>query len=505
MTKKLSKIFVGSSSESSKYITTIEELLKDTVEVNAWNKRVFNPALGNYLTDIIKGIEKSNCALFVFASDDKRVMRGNETFVTRDNVIFETGIAIGLLGKQRVFIIAEDGTVLPKDLDGLTVFKISPDATGNFEQSLKFETLRLKETIHSLKDDIEKSPVYLNEYIPERIKQGVLNAKTIYAISPMLSSFLDNHEADLRNRLNDTTNPLEKIVAVLRDPDGNTIGLIANHNNKNSEPKAIHKKITASISILQQLKQQFPDKVDIRVIDHPFMCSSYIFDPYTDKCKICIQYNPFGEVDRLPQVFVPSSRPFWSEFYLKQGNEYLRNSKEYPASYFTIMLDDRCEFEERKSLITLWADGYKKIGLGFRGEFSAIEKLKKDTLLVLAKDNEKLIGFSIIEAKTGKRRATVIEKSHRGKGIATDLIRISLKIIPNQYSEVHLYSKGMQVVFVKSGFKKVSSETEVKSVLNRTDLIFDYDKKNDLLKYKRHTSNGSESDWLILYRRNDNK
>ena len=136
---------------------------------------------------------------------------------------------------------------------------------------------------------------------------------------------------------------------------------------------------------------------------------------------------------------------------------------------------------------------------------SAIDKLKKDTLLVLAKDNDKLIGFSIIEANTGKRRATVIDKNHRGKGIASDLIRISLEIIPSQYSEVHLYSIGMQVVFAKSGFKKVSSETEVKYVLNRADLIFDYDKKNDLLKYKRPTSKGGESDWLILYRRNDNK
>jgi predicted nucleotide-binding protein len=61
--------------------------------------------------------------LFLFASDDKRVMRGKEESVTRDNVIFETGIAIGLLGKERVFIIAEKDTALPKDLDGLTVFK----------------------------------------------------------------------------------------------------------------------------------------------------------------------------------------------------------------------------------------------------------------------------------------------------------------------------------------------------------------------------------------------
>jgi hypothetical protein len=501
MTDKMPKMFIGSSSESSNYLTKIEKQLKDVVEFNAWNKQVFNPAFGNYLSDIIKGIEKSNCALFLFASDDKRVMRGKEESVTRDNVIFETGIAIGLLGKERVFIIAEKDTALPKDLDGLTVFKIYPDATGSFDESLKFETNRLKEKLISLKDQFDKSPVFLNEYIPEKIKKGVLTAKTIFAISPMLSSFLDNHEADIRNRLNDKSNPIEKFVAVVRDPDGNTLGLISKHNNLNSEPKSIHKKISASISILQKLKHSFPDKVEIRVIDHPFMCSSYVFDPETDNCKICIQYNPFGEVDRLPQIFVPSSRPFWNDFYLKQSNEYLINSKEYPAKYSTLLLNDSCEFEEKKSLLSLWEEGYKKIGAGYRGQDSAIDKLKKDTLLVFAKDNDRLIGFSIIETKTGKRRATVIDKMHRAKGIATDLIRISLEIVPNQFSEVHLYSKGMQIVFAKNGFKKVSSESEIKTILNNQDIDFDYDKKKDILKYKRKTTKGQDSDWLILYKK----
>lgn len=99
--------------------------------------------------------------------------------------------------------------------------------------------------------------------------------------------------------------------------------------------------------------------------------------PETDNCKICIQYNPFGEVDRLPQIFVPSSRPFWNDFYLKQSNEYLINSKEYPAKYSTLLLNDSCEFEEKKSLLSLWEEGYKKIGAGYRGQDSAIDKLKR--------------------------------------------------------------------------------------------------------------------------------
>jgi hypothetical protein len=45
MTDKMPKMFIGSSSESSNYLTKIEKQLKDVVEFNAWNKQVFNQHL----------------------------------------------------------------------------------------------------------------------------------------------------------------------------------------------------------------------------------------------------------------------------------------------------------------------------------------------------------------------------------------------------------------------------------------------------------------------------
>ncbi len=490
-------MFVGSSRESSDYIEKIEEQLCDTVRVMAWNKSVFDPGLENYLSDIIKGIDNSNCALFIYAPDDKRIIRKKGDYVTRDNVVFETGIAIGILGKKRVFIIAHNNTTLPKDLDGLTIYKLNPDKKGSFNNSLKKELIRLKMKLDEIQEELRKSPVYLSEYIQDKIYKGVSTSKVIWAISPMLSSFLDSHEPEIVRRLVSSSNPLDKIVAVLRDPNGNTINLISSHNNKYAESKSVNKKINASLSVLQELKNKHPDKVEIRVIDHPFICSSYIFDPDTIDCHVCIQYNPFGEVDRLPQIFVPCNRPFWSDFYIKQGYEYIRNSKPYPAAYTAIELDGDCEFSEKKTLLTLWETGYQCCV--FRGEKSALERLKQNTLVILAKDNDKLIGFSIVDISTGKRRATVVERSYRRKGVAMDMVRLSIRKVPKQFSEVHLYSKWMQIVLQKIGFKRITSETEIRNILGRTDLIISYDRKNDILKYKRKTSQGTESVWLVLY------
>ena len=493
-------LFVGSSSEGKPYLEKIGGMLEGTVKYNAWNIDVFKPDFGNFLNDIIEGISSSNCALFIYTPDDKREFRDINDNIPRDNVVLETGIAIGILGKERVFIIARNDTALPKDFDGLTVFKFYPEkGTNSYEKSLDEQIEKLKNKIFELKKIIEKAPVKLSEYIPERIKNGVSNAKEILVVSPMLSSFLDNHQAELKQRLKNGS--LKKLTVVLRDPNGNTLNLIVSHNNKNSEPKEVKKKITASISILQRLQYQFPSKIRINVIDHPFVSSNYVFDPESENRNICIQYNPFGDIGRLPQLYVENQTLFWNNFFIDQASEYLNKSKPYPAVYHSFVLNENCDFEEKQSLLNLWRAGYLK---KFRGEKSALEKLIANTLIIIATDNNRLIGFSVIDKSSGKRRATVVDKKFRKQNIATDLVLKSLEIIPKQYSEVHTYSIGMQNVFKSLNFNTVKTKNEIQIILKRTDLIFQYDSRNDVLKYHRTTSRQTDyttnKEWFILYR-----
>jgi len=500
MKELLPVMFVGSSLESSRYVSIIEEILGGIVTIRAWNQNVFDPTLSNFLSDIIDAIETSNSALFIFTPDDKRIMRDVEASVVRDNVVFEAGMAIGILGRQRTFILSQDKTVVPSDLEGLTVFRFKADGKGSYEADLRNQLHILKDRLIQT-DLLRKSPVYLGEYVSDRIYEGVKQAKTIWAVGPLLSSFLETYEFEIAKRLADEANPLEKLVAVLRDPWGATKNLVSIHPVSHSKSISVYKRITASIEILQKLRFAHPEQVEIHVLDHPFMCSSYVFDAETVNCNICIQYNPFGDVARLPQLFVPANRRFWNNFYVDQAKEYIWKSKRYPAVYTVKRLKGIAgNFEEEKPILELWQKGYQKIG--YRGDESASRRLNDETLLVLAKDNGKLVGFSLIDTLTGKRRGTVVDHQHRKRGIATDIVRESLKIVNPQYSEVNVDSIQMRSVLERNGFRQVKTQAEVLRIVKNEGLEFKYDAKSDQLLYRRKRSfrtNGELSEWLILY------
>lgn len=66
--------------------------------------------------------ETVDFAIFVFTPDDLATIRDQKKLIVRDNVLFELGLFIGTLGKQRCFIVKPRDAELhfPTDLLGLT-------------------------------------------------------------------------------------------------------------------------------------------------------------------------------------------------------------------------------------------------------------------------------------------------------------------------------------------------------------------------------------------------
>lgn len=79
-------------------------------------------------------LESSHFGLFVFAPDDITRIRDQNLSTVRDNVIFELGLFIGKLGRERCFIITPrlDSTFhLPTDLLGITPGTYEPNRQDN--------------------------------------------------------------------------------------------------------------------------------------------------------------------------------------------------------------------------------------------------------------------------------------------------------------------------------------------------------------------------------------
>lgn len=119
ITQEQSRLFIGSSSESLKIARAIHSELDHDCYPETWN-HIFKLS-SNTLTDLMKQIEVSDFAVFVFSPDDITIMRDRTSSTVRDNIIFELGLFMGKLGQERVFFVRPNGKDLhlPTDLLGI--------------------------------------------------------------------------------------------------------------------------------------------------------------------------------------------------------------------------------------------------------------------------------------------------------------------------------------------------------------------------------------------------
>jgi hypothetical protein len=121
-------LFIGSSSESLDVAYAAQENLVDCAQAIVWTQGLF--ALSkSFLESLLDTLDEAQFGLFVFASDDLTRIRGQVMETARDNVIFELGLFIGRLGRERTFIIMPKDDVdlhLPSDLLGINTATFVP-------------------------------------------------------------------------------------------------------------------------------------------------------------------------------------------------------------------------------------------------------------------------------------------------------------------------------------------------------------------------------------------
>jgi hypothetical protein len=115
-------VFVGSSSERLYIARAIKSQLEIDAHVRIWNEDVFG-LNESTLESLVKLLESLDFAVLVITADDLVVSRGTEAAAPRDNIIFEFGLFMGGLGRDRTFGVCSDDTAirLPSDLLGVTL------------------------------------------------------------------------------------------------------------------------------------------------------------------------------------------------------------------------------------------------------------------------------------------------------------------------------------------------------------------------------------------------
>ena len=116
------RMFIGSSVERLPIANTLQQNLEYDVEATVWNQAHFRLSRST-IESLLEALRSTDFGVFVFSPDDVAKIRGKQSRVVRDNVIFELGLFIGLLGRERSYYVIpryQQNFHLPTDLIGVT-------------------------------------------------------------------------------------------------------------------------------------------------------------------------------------------------------------------------------------------------------------------------------------------------------------------------------------------------------------------------------------------------
>jgi SAM-dependent methyltransferase len=158
-------VFIGSSSEAksrgilSRFVVSLGE----SFDVRPWDNAFETGSIT--IQRLLAWTKEIDAAICIFSKDDVVIKRDQSKFTVRDNVLFEYGLFLAILGTERVFIAAEEGTEIASDLEGVTSARFKDGS--NIEHSIQLCCNLLRNSLTAL------SP------LEERIRPSIFNDKGI--------------------------------------------------------------------------------------------------------------------------------------------------------------------------------------------------------------------------------------------------------------------------------------------------------------------------------------
>ena len=110
------RVFIGSSKKALGIAKAVEHNLKRFCETKLWDSGVFKLS-HTTIEDLEATILTHEFAVLVLTPDDVIMSKSKKTAAPRDNVVFELGLFIGSIGRERTFVVCDPKVAkIPSDL-----------------------------------------------------------------------------------------------------------------------------------------------------------------------------------------------------------------------------------------------------------------------------------------------------------------------------------------------------------------------------------------------------
>lgn len=142
------QVFIGSSAEGLTIAKHLQAEIESSREFEAhrWDNGTFGP--GSFtLEALIEKAQMVDFAILVATGEDTVTTRGIEKAAIRDNIVFEFGLFLGALGRERVYLLSVDDIGIPSDLSGLTRLVYKERTDHNIRAGLNSAVLNAQEAM----------------------------------------------------------------------------------------------------------------------------------------------------------------------------------------------------------------------------------------------------------------------------------------------------------------------------------------------------------------------
>jgi Predicted nucleotide-binding protein containing TIR-like domain len=186
-------LFVGSSSEGLDFARAVRALLDEDAEVTLWKEGLFDVG-STFIDSLIKALPRFDFAVLMLTADDLLTSREVTTLGPRDNVLFELGLFMGRLGRERTFVVRPRGDQIkiPSDLAGLTTATYDwPRADRNHRAAVGPACDNIRKMIHALGFSETRTSTQIRAVQEEQVRQGS-DLQTILRF--LLENFISDFE-----------------------------------------------------------------------------------------------------------------------------------------------------------------------------------------------------------------------------------------------------------------------------------------------------------------------
>jgi hypothetical protein len=118
------RIFIGSSSEGKKKADLVKKQLSKVADCEVWHEGFFENNK-SYFESLNERATLFDFAILVATAEDVQLKRDKIESITRDNILFEFGLCVGRIGRNRSFFLKEKGIDLPSDLFGISLLEFT--------------------------------------------------------------------------------------------------------------------------------------------------------------------------------------------------------------------------------------------------------------------------------------------------------------------------------------------------------------------------------------------